>query len=145
MINHVTLQGNLARDPELRYMPNGTALCETTIAHNKKWTTESGEKKDVVAFIAVTIWGKKGEVFTQYHKKGDQALVEGELAQENWDDKKTGEKRSKTKVNVTDWHFVGGPKQGAAPAPQRAAAPPATARTAPAAAGPDDGSDQAPF
>jgi len=127
MINHVTLQGNLARDPEIRHLPNGTAVCETTIAHNKKWTTESGEKKEVVAFIAVTIWGKKGEAFAQYHKKGDQALIKGELAQEKWDDKTTGQKRERTKVNVTDWHFCGGQKQGAALAPQRAAAPATTA------------------
>lgn len=145
MINHVTLQGNLTRDPEIRFTTGGTAVCEITIAHNKKWKTEAGESKEVVAFIAATIWGKKGEAFAQYHRKGDQALITGELAQENWDDKKSGEKRSKTKVNVLDWHFVGGQKtqqQGATPSPRRNAAP---STASPAGAAADDGGDQVPF
>lgn len=120
-INAVTYGGNLTRDPEIRFTPKGTAVCELSIANTEKWKTESGEQKERTCFAGATIWGKSGEVFAQYHKKGQQCLVQGKLSQETWEDKSTGQKREKTKILVEDWFFVGGkrdeqkPKQAPAP------------------------------
>lgn len=127
MVNHVTIGGNLVRDPELKHLPNGTALVTATIANNKKWKDANGQPVEKAVFVGINIWGKTAEAFAQFHRKGDLCLVEGELDQETWDDKDTGKKRERTKVRVEKWHFM--PKkdsQGAAPAPApapRAAAP----------------------
>jgi len=110
--NTVIYGGNLTRDPELRYTPKGTAVCELSIANTEKWTAENGEKKERTCFAGATIWGKSGEVFAQYHKKGQQCLVQGRLMQETWDDKESGKKREKTKIRVDEWFFVGGKRDG---------------------------------
>ena len=115
-INTVILGGNLTRDPELRYTPKGQAVCDATIANTEKWKTESGEAKERTAFVGLVIWGPKGEAFAKYHTKGQQVLVEGRITQETWDDKETGKKREKTKVQVDQWHFVGERRNAAAPA-----------------------------
>lgn len=112
-MNHVGLIGNLTRDPEVRFTGTGKAACEFTIAATKRWRTESGEERERTAFIGCVCWGKRGEAFAQHHKKGQRAAIEGELIQETWDDKETGKKREKTKVEVTAWHFVNAPQQGA--------------------------------
>ena len=141
-MNHVILLGNLTSDPEIRYTPKGLAVADFTIAHNKRWTDEGGAQKEKVSFIGCVMFGKRAEAFAQYHKKGSKALVEGELAQESWEDKKTGEKRSKTKVHVNSWEFVGGKPEGQ---PQRRERPKATpAASAPAPAD-DDGEEAVPF
>lgn len=116
-INQVIIGGNLVRDPELKYTPKGTAICDATIANNESWTSEAGEKKERVTFVGLVIWGKTGEAFAQYHRKGSQVLAQGRLAQETWDDKETGKKREKTKVRVDQWFFVGSKPQGGAQAP----------------------------
>ena len=105
--NTVIYGGNLTRDPELRFTPKGTAVCEISIANTEKWTAENGEKKERTCFAGATIWGKSGEVFAQYHHKGSQCLVQGSLIQETWDDKESGKKREKTKIRVDSWFFVG--------------------------------------
>ncbi len=121
--NTVIYGGNLTRDPEIRYTPKGTAVVEITIANTEKWTAENGEKKERTCFAGATIWGKSGEVFAQYHKKGQQCLVQGSLMQETWDDKESGKKREKTKIRVDSWFFVGGKRDGEksqdAPAPRQ--------------------------
>lgn len=144
MTNAVFLMGNLTADPELRYGTTGTAVCTFTLAHNKRWRTESGEEKERVSFIGCVMFGKRAEAFAQHHKKGTRAFIEGELAQDTWEDKETGKKREKTKVHVNSWEFVNG-RQEAAPA-----ARPAPARTKPAAApaeseAPPTDDDDVPF
>lgn len=131
-VNKVFLSGNLVRDPEVRYTPQGQAVCEFTIATNKRWTTESGEKKEAVTFVGCVCWGAKGEAFAKFHKKGQRALIEGELCQETWEDKETGKKREKTKVRVKEWFFV-------ASATQQGAAQPASRTQRPEAASPQSG------
>ena len=149
MINHVTIGGNLVRDPELKHLPNGTALCSATIANNKKWKDAQGQPVEKVVFVGINIWGKTAEAFAQFHRKGDLCLVEGELDQETWDDKDTGKKRERTKVRVEKWHFM--PKkdgQGApAPAPRSAAQTPPKEAPAPAEDGPppEDPDKDLPF
>jgi len=105
-MNQVILMGNLVRDPETKHTPGGNSVTETTIAVTKKWVTQSGEKKEKTAFIALVIWGKTGEAFAKFHAKGQRALIQGELIQETWEDKETGKKREKTKVQVDQWHFL---------------------------------------
>ncbi len=146
--NTVIYGGNLTRDPELKYTPKGTAVCELSIANTEKWTSESGEAKERTCFAGATIWGKSGEVFAQYHKKGSQCLVHGRLMQESWEDKESGKKREKTKIRVDQWFFVGGKRdgeRGAAPAPSQQNAPRGNVapKVAPAAAVDDD--DKLPF
>lgn len=148
-MNHVSLMGNLTRDPEVRYTPKGMAVCEFTIAATKRWRTEAGEEKERTAFIGCVCWGKRGEAFAQYHRKGQRALVEGELVQETWEDKESGKKREKTKVEVASWHFVNAkadrgedaPAARPAPAPRTAQA----AQPAPAASNPPPEDDDGPF
>jgi single-strand DNA-binding protein len=126
--NTVFVSGNLARDPEVKYTPKGTAVVEFTIASNKRWTTEAGEKKEAVTFVGCVCWGAKGEAFAKYHRKGQRALIEGELCQETWEDKETGKKREKTKVRVREWFFMGSSTQeGTAQRPSRPQRPEAAA------------------
>lgn len=101
-MNQVTIMGNLVRDPEVRFTQSGLAICNATIAVNKK----RKDKEDKVAFIDVTIWDKRGEAFAKFHKKGDQALVSGELEMDSWEDKNGGGKRTKLKVVAHSWEFV---------------------------------------
>lgn len=128
--NTVFYGGNLTRDPEIRYTKGGTAVVEITIANTEKWTAENGEKKERTCFAGATIWGKSGEVFAEFHKKGQQCLVQGSLVQEKWDDKESGKKREKTKIRVDSWFFVGGKRDGEkshyAPAPRQNAPTKAT-------------------
>ena len=106
-VNYCCIAGNLTRDPELRYTPQGVAVADFTVAVGRKWTDKaSGEKKEKTAFIACTAWKKTAELAGEYLKKGSPVLVEGELDQENWDDSETGKKRSKTKVTVNKVHFL---------------------------------------
>jgi len=109
--NHVTLAGNLTRDPELKYTPKGTAICAFTIAINRKWKSDSGEEKESVAFIDHKAFGKTAEVIAQYLKKGQPIFTVGRIDQENWDDKATGQKRSKLVVVVESFQFVGGKRE----------------------------------
>lgn len=150
-INTVTYGGNLTRDPEIRFTPKGTAVCELSIANTEKWTTDSGEQKERTCFAGATIWGKSGEVFAQYHKKGQQCLVQGKLSQDKWDDKATGQKREKTKILVEEWFFVGGKRDAATAPPQEQrtqpqATPPASPKAPmPASEGLPPEEDDVPF
>src|SRR4249920_3439226 len=142
--NKVILVGNLTRDPELRYTPKGMAIAKIGLAVNRNWTTESGEKKEEVTFVDVDAFGRQAETLAQYMKKGSPLLVEGRLRLDQWDDKKTGEKRSKLGVIVEGFQFLGGgnrnaeggaaPPPGATEAPRRPTAPPPVAA---AGGGPD--------
>lgn len=115
-INTVLLGGNITRDLELEYTPSGTAVLTFGLAVNKKWTTTTGEKKERVLFADCRAWNKQAEVIAQYFAKGKPILIEGELSLEQWDDKETGKKRSKTLVLVNKFHFAGdSPKR---PAPE---------------------------
>ena len=96
--NKVILVGNLTRDPELRYTPKGMAIAKIGLAVNRNWTSESGEKKEEVTFVDVDIFGRTAENVAQYMKKGRPILIEGRLRLDQWDDKQTGQKRSKLGV-----------------------------------------------
>lgn len=119
--NKVIILGNLTRDCELRYSTKGTAVASVDLATNRTWKTESGEEREEVCFIPVTAFGRQAETIFQYLRKGDPLLVEGRLTLEQWDDKQTGAKRSKMKVTLESFTFVGGKKDRAEQEPPAAA------------------------
>ncbi|MBW0000080.1 MAG: single-stranded DNA-binding protein [Verrucomicrobia bacterium] len=97
--NRVLLMGNLTRDPEVRYTPKGTAVTDISIAINRViGGGEEGERREEVTFVDVTLWGRQAEVAQQYLTKGRGVFIEGRLQLDTWDDKQTGQKRSKLKV-----------------------------------------------
>ena len=103
--NHVTIIGNLVRDPEVKYIPSGTAVCKFSIAVNSKF--KSGDEwKEKVCYIDIESWGKTAENMGKYMKKGRSILIDGRLEQERWDDK-DGNKRSKHKVVANQVVFLG--------------------------------------
>lgn len=104
-LNMVFLMGNLTRDPELRYTPNGQAVATMTVATNRQWTDQAGEKKDAAEFTDVVVWGKMAETVTNYLKKGRRVHVIGRLQSRSWE-AQDGSKRNKTEVIATDVTFL---------------------------------------
>jgi single-strand DNA-binding protein len=124
--NQVTLVGNLTRDPELRYTPQGVAVCDLGLAVNRKFSTKSGEKVEEVAFVDITCWNRLAEVAAEFLKKGRPVLVSGHLAQDRWEDSTSGQKRSKLRVIAETLQFLGGgSKDDSAPSPEAPAEEPA--------------------
>lgn len=101
------ITGNLTRDPELRTTPNGATVCSFSVAVNRVYRDASGEQKEDVSFIDCSAWGKLGEMISQYAKKGSGVLVSGRLDQRSWEDKTTGQKRSRVEIVVEDFNFTG--------------------------------------
>ena len=105
--NKVILLGNLTRDPELRYTPQGSAVCEFALALNYQYTNkQTGQKVEEVSFIDIVAWGKTGEICAEYLKKGRQVMIEGRLKQDRWE-AQDGKKMSKVRVTVESFTFVG--------------------------------------
>jgi single-strand DNA-binding protein len=111
--NKVVLLGNLTRDPEVRYTPSGTAVASFSIAVNRRYK-QGDETKDEVSYIDIVVFGKQAEACGQYLNKGDGILVDGRLQQRRWDDKETGQKRSKVEVVAQSVNFM--PKRSGQPA-----------------------------
>ena len=111
--NKVLLMGNLTRDPELKYTPKGTAIADIGLAVNRTYSTDSGEKREEVTFVDVTLWGRVAEIVGEYCKKGRPLFVEGRLQLDSWDDKQTGQKRSKLKVVGENIQLLGAREGGA--------------------------------
>ena len=151
--NKVILAGNLTRDPELRYTPKGLAIAKLGLAINRAWKTETGESKEEVTFVDVDAFGRQAEVIAQYMKKGRPLLIEGRLRLDQWDDKQTGQKKSKLGVVLDNFTFLdsGGNRPEGAPteaAPRRApssSAPSAPAPNAATSEGPPPEEDDVPF
>src|SRR3954454_2348410 len=110
--NKVILVGNLTRDPELRYTPKGMAVAKIGLAVNRTWRSEAGEQKEEVTFVDVDVWGRTAENVGQYMRKGSPLLVEGRLRLDQWDDKQTGQKRSKLAVTAETVQFLSGGNRG---------------------------------
>ncbi len=110
--NKVMIIGNLTRDPEIKYTPKGTAIADIGLAVNRNYTTDSGEKREEVTFIDVTLWGRVAEIVGEYCKKGRPLFVEGRLQLDTWDDKATGQKRSKLKVVGENIQLLGSREGG---------------------------------
>jgi len=114
--NKVILMGNLTRDPETRTTPSGQSVTSFSLAISRSWRGADGEQHDAVSYIDCVAWGKPGEIIAQYVQKGRPLLVSGRLEQRSWDDKESGQKRSKVEVIVEDFNFVGSGGGAGAPA-----------------------------
>ena len=126
-LNKVLLLGNVTRDPEVRYTPKGSAVCDLGIAVNRTYTTDSGEKREEVTFVDVTLWGRTAEVASEYLKKGRPVFIEGRLQMDTWDDKQTGQKRTRLRVVAENMQLLGGRSPGGAESPgesRQTSAPP---------------------
>jgi len=99
-LNDVKLIGNLTRDPQVRYTPGGSAVCDLGVAVNEKYKDKEGNVKEDTIFVDCTCWGRTAEFAGEYLKKGGSVFIEGKLKMESWQDTKTNEKREKMKVNV---------------------------------------------
>ena len=146
-LNKVMLIGNLTRDPELRHTPKGTAVSEISMAINRVWNNDQGQKQEETTFVEVTLWGRQAELAQQYLTKGRPVYIEGRLQLDSWDDKETGKKRSKLRVIGENMQFLssgtgaggnsgGGnfserPQQSSS-SPQQRSGPPQGASAAPA-------------
>ena len=105
-LNKVMLIGNLTRDPELRHTPKGTAVSEISMAINRVWNNDQGQKQEETTFVEVTLWGRQAELAQQYLTKGRPVYIEGRLNLDTWDDKETGKKRSKLRVIGENMQFL---------------------------------------
>lgn len=112
--NRIVLVGNLGRDPELRYTPQGTPVCSFTMATNERRRDKAGESQDVTTWFRVTLWGRQAETASQYLTKGRPIYVEGRLRVEEWTDK-DNRSRYTLEVHATDMQFIGGRNDDAAP------------------------------
>ncbi len=106
-LNRVIIAGNLTRDPEVKYTPSGTAVCQVGLAINNSYTKADGQKVEETTFVDVTLWGKPAEIVGEHCRKGKQMLFEGRLKTDSWEDKETGKKRSKMNVVADSFQFVG--------------------------------------
>jgi single-strand DNA-binding protein len=146
--NKVILLGNLTRDPEVRYTPKGSAVCDLGIAVNRQYTLDSGEKREEVTYVDVVLWSRLAEIAGEYLKKGRPVFIEGRLQLDTWDDKQTGQKRSKLRVIGETMQLLGGRPPGAGGGSEggeegKASRGKTTPPPKPAAAEPDD--DEIPF
>lgn len=110
--NRVILMGNLTRDVELRYTQSNTAIGKIGIAVNRKYRTQSGEDREETTYVDCEAWGRTAEVMSQYLSKGRPVLIEGRLRLDQWEDKQSGQNRSKLLVVVENFQFVGGRGDG---------------------------------
>src|SRR5436853_950500 len=131
--NKVILLGNLTRDPEVRYTPKGSAVCDLGIAINRNYTLDSGEKREEVTYVDVVLWSRLAEIAGEYLKKGRPVFIEGRLQLDTWDDKQSGQKRSKLRVIGETMQLLGsrgGAGAGGESSDEERRAP-AAARTSP--------------
>jgi len=121
-LNKVFLIGNLTRDPELRYIPSGSAVASFTVAVNRVFKSQTGEKKEQTSFIRIVVWGRRAEVCGEYLSKGSPVFIEGRLQSREWE-AQDGQKRSTIEVIADNVQFLRmGDKTGAGsktqPAPE---------------------------
>ncbi len=137
--NKVILVGNLGRDPELRYTPQGTPVCSFTMATNEKRKDKAGETQDFTTWFRVTLWGRQAETASQYLTKGRPVYIEGRVRLEEWTDR-DGKQRYTIEVHATDMQFIGGSRTDES---NTNFSKPAPSANAPAEAEPSD--DDIPF
>lgn len=155
-LNKVMLIGNVVADLELRYTPKGTAVTDLRMAVNRQWTNDQGTRQEETTFLDVTLWSRQAEVAAQYLSKGRPVYIEGRLQMETWEDKTSGQKRSRLKIVGENMQFLGGGGSGGGggggggrpqAAPQEESSPQggSPAAPAPAADVPQDDGDEIPF
>jgi single-strand DNA-binding protein len=127
--NKVILLGNLTADPETRTTPSGQSVTSFSLAVNRTWNDQNGQRQEETSFINCTAWGPRGETIAKYVGKGRQLLVSGRLQQRTWDDKDTGKKRSSIDVIVEEFSFVSDGRGGGADNSSRNSAKPAAKKS----------------
>lgn len=110
--SHATILGRLTRDPETKTVGK-TSVTKFGVAVNRKYKTASGEYKEQATFLDVVMWGNKGAAFSRFHRRGEPCFIVGDLRQDRWEDKTTGEKKSRVYVNALEFEFVGGKSEPA--------------------------------
>ena len=105
-LNHITVSGNLTRDPEIKSVGADRVVASFTLAQNRKWKTADGESREEVLFIDAEAWGRTAELVGQYLTKGTPTVIEGRLKLDTWQDKETGSKRSRVKIFVELVHLL---------------------------------------
>lgn len=111
-LNKVFLMGNLTRDPDLKYTQSGTAICNLGLAVNRKYTSRTGEEVEEVCFVDIEVFGRQAESCKNYLQRGAPVLIEGRLRLDSWEDRNTGEKRSRLRVVGERVQFIGPPSRG---------------------------------
>ena len=106
-LNRVFVIGNLTRDPQIRYTPKGTAVADIGLAINHVLKTEERERREEVTYVDVVLWARLAEIADQYLKKGRPVFIEGRLQLDSWDDKQTGQKRSRLRVVAENMQLLG--------------------------------------
>ena len=157
-VNKVILIGNVTRDPEVKFTPKGSAVTDIGMAINRSYTLDNGEKREDVTFVEVTFWGRQAETIGEYVKKGRSIYVEGRLQLDTWDDKQSGQKRSKLRVVGENFQFLGARPGGSGgdseqgghyeprePRQQRSAPPRQSAPAPSQSASPAEEGDDIPF
>ena len=139
-LNKVFLIGNLTRDPEHRTTPKGTAIATFGLAVNRTYRDESGASHDETTFVDIEAWGKQAELVSKYLTKGSPCMIEGRLRLDTWEDKTSGQKRSRLKVVLDNVQFL-----NRAPGNSESTALRATGQPTPPAPGGADTSDDVPF
>ncbi|MDY0145744.1 MAG: single-stranded DNA-binding protein [Kiritimatiellia bacterium] len=124
-LNKVLLIGNLTQDPELRRIASGTAVSTLRVAVNESFQNKSGEKVERTVFVDVDVWDRQAENCAQYLSKGSPLFVEGRLQLDSWEDKETGQKRSRLKVRADRVQFLSGPRREGAGTGPMSDTPPA--------------------
>ncbi|MHC4982079.1 MAG: single-stranded DNA-binding protein [Planctomycetota bacterium] len=148
--NRVILMGNLTRDPQMSYLPSQTPVVEFGLAVNRRWRGQDNQQREETCFIDCRLFGKQAETFNQYMSKGRPVLVEGRLHFDTWEGK-DGVKRSKHRVIVERFAFVGAPPAGAgrqqpaAPRQAEESRQPSLEDSEPSSPEPDDAGDDIPF
>jgi single-strand DNA-binding protein len=105
-LNKVMLIGNLTRDPEVRFTPKGNAVCDMAIAVNRRYLSDNGERVEEVTYLDIVLWNKQAELAGQYLAKGRSVFIEGRLQMDSWEDKATGQKRSKIRIVCENMQFL---------------------------------------
>ncbi len=106
------LIGNLTRDPEIKYTPKGSAIADIALAINRSYSTDQGEKREETTFVDIVLYGRLAEIAGEYLRKGRPAYIEGRLKLDTWDDKQTGQKRSKMRVVGESLQLLGSREGG---------------------------------
>ena len=111
-VNKVILIGNVTRDPEVKFTPKGSAVADLGLATNRVYTSQSGEKVEEATFVDVELWGRLAEIAGEFAKKGRQVYIEGRLRMDSWEDKQSGQKRSRLKVVGEQLQLLGNRQGG---------------------------------
>ncbi|MFP4014911.1 MAG: single-stranded DNA-binding protein [Chitinispirillaceae bacterium] len=150
-VNKVILVGNLGKDPELKYTPQGRAVTTFSLATTERWNDKNGQKQERTEWHNIVIWGKQAEVANQYLQKGRTCYIEGKIVTRSWDDR-DGNKRYRTEIEANAFQFIGGGAGGSdrgssqqGPSREYFDAPPESQFNQQQVSEPDVGSDDLPF